>query len=288
MTSGFSVFISHVSEDESIAIAIKQFIEKVFLNATVFVAGRDLIGGEVWIKEIRDKLRTSRVIVSIITPFSQNSSWVLFESGAGFLDSRTIPLCGDDIAIEDLKPPLKLLQARAINQEGLQNLVRDVARLAELREPSEYPGLTGTLNSIDDFLNARSQATKGNAGESSEPKADTSSKPIKLHKLTPDQDIQEKVEQLEKRLRDATIRSIEKAASSYAVPSRAEMEKMRQTDLNEVARYFNIPYPVGLYSDLALYWLDPVARDASRWKKMNAQKSLEQVLEQIEKFEASL
>ncbi|MCG6535397.1 MAG: toll/interleukin-1 receptor domain-containing protein [Syntrophales bacterium LBB04] len=136
MTSDFSVFISHVSDDESIAIAIRQFIEKVFLNATVFVAGRDLIGGEVWVKEIRDKLRTSRVIVSIITPFSQNSSWVLFESGAGFLDSRTIPLCGDGITIEALKPPLKLLQARALNQEGLKNLVRDIARLAELSSRS--------------------------------------------------------------------------------------------------------------------------------------------------------
>jgi len=288
MTSNFSVFISHVSDDESVAVAVKRFIEKVFLSSMVFVAGRDLTGGEVWVKEIRDKLRTARVIVSIITPFSQNNSWVLFESGAGFLDSRTIPLCGDGVTIETLKPPLRLLQARALNQEGLENLVRDIARLAELREPSEYPGLPDALTSIDDFLSTRRQSIEGKDGKLPEPNSDVSNKTLRPQKVIPDPDIQQKADQIEIRLREATIRSIEKAASSYAVPSRAEMEKMQQIELNEVASCFNIPHPTGVLSSLLLYRMDPVSKDASRWKKMNAQKSLEAELEKIAEFEKSL
>ena len=288
MSSEFSVFISHVSDDESIAIAIKRFIEKVFLNSVVFVSGRDLTGGEVWVKEIRDKLRTSRVIVSIITPFSQNSSWVLFESGAGFSDSRTIPLCGDGITIETLRPPLKLLQARALSQEGLQKLVRDIARLAELREPSEYPGLPDALSSIDDFLHARSQSIKDNGGELPQPESPVTEVTLQPQESTVDMDLQSKADELEKRLREATIRSIEKAASSYDVPSRDEMEKMGQGELNEVASCFNIPRLLGIRADLLLYRMNPVSEDASRWKKMNAQKSFEAALETIVKFEASL
>jgi hypothetical protein len=98
MASQFTVFVSHVAEDESIAVGLKRLLETVFLNAKVFVAGRDLAGGEVWVKEIRDQLRVARVIIAVITPFSRNTPWVMFEAGAGFVDSRTIPVCAFEVS----------------------------------------------------------------------------------------------------------------------------------------------------------------------------------------------
>jgi len=50
MAGQFSIFISHVADDESIASCLKDFLEKIFLNADVFIASRDLKGGEIWVK----------------------------------------------------------------------------------------------------------------------------------------------------------------------------------------------------------------------------------------------
>ena len=158
MSSKFSVFLSHIAEDESIAVALKRLIENVFLNSQVFVAGRDLSGGEVWVKEIRDQLRVARVILAVITPYSKTTPWLLFEAGAGFVDSRTIPVCADGVSIDSLDSPLKLLQARVVDQDGLKRLMVDIAKYAELRVPEHFPGLEDALNAIEEFCKERRQS----------------------------------------------------------------------------------------------------------------------------------
>ena len=78
MSEKFSIFISHDSSDESLALSLKSFIEKIFLNSDVFVSGRDLVGGEIWIKKIHNKLENSKIIISLITRSSINNLWVYF------------------------------------------------------------------------------------------------------------------------------------------------------------------------------------------------------------------
>ena len=70
---GIVVFVSHVHEDETIASALKEYLERLFLNATVFVSGQDLAGGELWAEELRKKLQSSTAIIAIITRFSRDS-----------------------------------------------------------------------------------------------------------------------------------------------------------------------------------------------------------------------
>src|SRR5262249_7345805 len=107
--ASISIFISHIKDEEAIALALKSFLESTFLNATVFVSGKDLCGGDVWAKQLRGQLETSTVIIAIVSPCSACSTWVHFEAGAGFIRECTIPVVVDGLQIRDLKPPFSLL-----------------------------------------------------------------------------------------------------------------------------------------------------------------------------------
>src|SRR5690348_5247725 len=92
-----AIFISHASEDETMAIELKAFLENIFLNADVFVSGRDLAGGALWAEQLRAKLEEATTIIALITRFSAESTWVHFEAGAGFVRKRTIPVVADGV-----------------------------------------------------------------------------------------------------------------------------------------------------------------------------------------------
>lgn len=119
------IFISHVSDDREIANILKEFLEKLFfMNVEVFVSGKDLEGGQIWVEELRQQLERSQAIVSVISPQSINSDWVNFESGVGFLDERTIPFVVQGNLWRDFgNTPLKYLQACKLTSEGVTKLV---------------------------------------------------------------------------------------------------------------------------------------------------------------------
>ena len=66
MSSKFEVFISHDSSDETLALLLKKLVEEIFLNAEVFVSGRDLQGGKLWVEEIKKRLRSAKIIISLL------------------------------------------------------------------------------------------------------------------------------------------------------------------------------------------------------------------------------
>jgi hypothetical protein len=99
MELNFNIFISHDSKDETIAVELKAFLENVFLNASIYVSGRDLQGGQTWIENIKLILKSSQVIISIISKESINNNWIYFETGAGFTDDKSIPLITDGLKI---------------------------------------------------------------------------------------------------------------------------------------------------------------------------------------------
>lgn len=281
MPSQFTVFISHVSEDESIAVGLKRLIETVFLNAQVFVAGRDLSGGEVWIKEIRDQLRTARVIIAVITPFSRKTPWVMFEAGAGFVDSRTIPVCADGISIEALEPPLKLLQARSLSEDGLKKLIVDIARRAELREPEHFPGLHDALSAINDFVALRRQSGLPNTPTGKQLREKSTISSVDLSSKT-DPELLAEFQRVDDLARTATITSIERARGLYDIPSHDELTRMDRQELGEITECFNIPRP-STFNLTGFPLLLPNEND-SKWKKMNARKSLQEVEKAVQKF----
>ncbi len=122
------ILVSHNSENQDIAEKLKDIIETTFPNTRVYVSGRDLEGGQTWISEIKNHLSTSKVIISLITKKSIGNLWVYFESGAGFVDDKTIPLVYYDLSLKDLTPPLSLLQARDFTANGFKLLFEDLQK----------------------------------------------------------------------------------------------------------------------------------------------------------------
>jgi len=285
MSVKFEIFISHDTSDETLALLLKKLVEGIFLNSEVFVSGRDLRGGNLWIEEIRKRLRSAKVIISLITRGSAENPWVLFESGAGFTEDKTIPICADGISIGKLEPPLKLLHAHNFDEAGLKRLIQDIAKIAKLREPDVYSGLDKTLSEADIFINLRNSETAKPAVAQSPPansKSTTSETVGKFLAIPPkDTEIQSRYEALEARYRNLVTKKIQAVRTSYEVPPDAQLNKMDASELMEVIHAYQIPFPSLLAVNITILGISlPEAAD-SRWRKMN-------VIQQIQSFENDL
>jgi len=123
-------FIAYASADEELANALKQFIEKLFSSAEVFMAGDVLRGGQGWFETIRKELDSSPIVLALTTPNSSSAPWLYFEAGSGFVAQRTIPVCGGTATIRELRPPFSQLQARELTSvEQIEKLASDVSRI---------------------------------------------------------------------------------------------------------------------------------------------------------------
>jgi hypothetical protein len=169
-----NIFISHGSKDETLAVELKTFLENIFLDSTVYVSGRDLQGGQTWIENIKLSLKSSKVIISIITKESINNNWIYFETGAGFTDDKSIPLITDGLKFSDLVPPLSLLQVRTLSKKGIESLVSDISnKLGLRRTPKMLTGIENLLDESEKFLKIRTKeilASKKEQSKVSEPK----------------------------------------------------------------------------------------------------------------------
>lgn len=153
MYSTSTILISHDKRDEKIAFEIKTFLEEIFSTVSVFVSGRDLVGGQTWIEEIKSRLKSSEVIISLLTTNSLDSNWVYFESGAGFTDDKTIPLLTDNLQPENVKPPLSLLQVRLFTETGIEMFIKDITKKLKLpREPKIHPSIKNLVERVEKLL----------------------------------------------------------------------------------------------------------------------------------------
>ena len=159
MSNITTILISHDKGDEKIALELKLFLEDVFQNVSVFVSGRDLIGGQTWIEQIKHRLKTSEVIISLLTSKSLDNNWVYFESGAGFTEDKTIPILTDNLKLESLVPPMSLLQARLLSESGIGMLIKDITQKLNLqREPKHYPSIKDLISRVEKILRQESAA----------------------------------------------------------------------------------------------------------------------------------
>lgn len=155
MSNNIICLLSHDSRDEKVAIEIRLLIEGLFPNITIYVSTSDLIGGEVWVEKIKTIIKECQLIISLITKNSLNNHWVYFESGAGFVENKTIPLLTDGITLKDLRPPLSLLQARIISTKGLLALISDIANKSGIRQPSADNKIPVFIQKIEGLLRGK-------------------------------------------------------------------------------------------------------------------------------------
>ena len=83
------IFISHATEDESIAAAWQELLSAITAGRVVpwYSGDKSVKGGigtEEWRKKVRESLDQSKNIIVILTPGSNERPWVLFESGVAY------------------------------------------------------------------------------------------------------------------------------------------------------------------------------------------------------------
>jgi hypothetical protein len=148
-----SIFLSYSEEEESFAGNLKTALEKLFPEVIVYVAAMDMEGGQLWAEKLKNVLKNAVIIIPLLSEKSMSNPWVLFESGAGFQDDRTIPLLLGTLSPRNLQPPFSYLHSRILSREGLGALIKDIAfkfgistgvlpnaMKAFLREIEEYYG----------------------------------------------------------------------------------------------------------------------------------------------------
>src|ERR1700722_15407363 len=91
------LFISHISEERSIAEQLKTALVRDFLGLLdVFVSSdtESIAAGAEWLRSIEKALHDCAVFVVLCSPESVRRPWINFEAGAAWMrDIPLIPVC---------------------------------------------------------------------------------------------------------------------------------------------------------------------------------------------------
>lgn len=124
------IFISHIKEEEDLAIKLKEYLDRDFLgNLTVFLSSEDLKPGVDWFKEIIDNLQKTEMLLLMCSPRSIGRSWLHFEAGATFIREKpVIPICYGGLEISALPPQFGRMQAISLeNPDHVKKLYEEIA-----------------------------------------------------------------------------------------------------------------------------------------------------------------
>lgn len=120
-------FISHITEESSIAICLKEWIESSLLgNCSVFVSSDSeaIPAGFKWLDKINTALKNTQVMFVLCSSQSLQRPWINFEMGyAWSRDIPVIPLCHSGITKSSLPRPVGDFQALNIEDSNFVNLL---------------------------------------------------------------------------------------------------------------------------------------------------------------------
>ena len=121
-----NIFISHISEETSIAEVLKDWIESTFLGQSeVFASSAtdDLPAGNKWIDEIDQALDSAVAFLVLCSPASLKRTWIHLETGWGWIKGLPIiPICHSGQKKDDLPSPISTFQALEIDSDGFRHL----------------------------------------------------------------------------------------------------------------------------------------------------------------------
>lgn len=110
------VFISHSADETNAAIKIKSLLRNSFgKDLEVFISSdyRSIAGGDHWFEKIVDALKSSKVVLVMLSEHSVDRPWINFEAGAGKgAENRVIPVVFRSFSKDRVVAPLSLLQVR--------------------------------------------------------------------------------------------------------------------------------------------------------------------------------
>ncbi len=149
-----SIFISHITEEKEISIALKELIETKFLKTVeVFVSSHEdsIRLGDDWLSNIKTSLKDCKLSIIICSPISIVRPWVNFEAGAGWIkDIPVIPFCHSGLTPSKLPFPLNSFQGGELNnQHDLIKLFKRIADILKIACPTI--GNSDFLNAVSTF-----------------------------------------------------------------------------------------------------------------------------------------
>ena len=163
------LFLSHDSQDQAKASVIAKTIGRVTLGQISVWHSSDSSGvggvraGQVWLDEIRNRLKSSKAVVVLLTPSSVNRPWILFESGFGAAieGCDIIPVC---LGIDSTRQvPFPLAMYQSFQLSDYESLGRFISKLlANYHIPFDEEMVRPVLK---EAVTQLSQATSGDANE---------------------------------------------------------------------------------------------------------------------------
>jgi len=115
----YRIFISHITENESIAQKLKDFLISIFGDKiAVFVAGDpDSISfSHDWFERIKKGIRECDLMMLLCTPESVKRPWINFEAGAAVILEKQIgPVCFAGLTAGGLPAPLTYIRSQAMD-----------------------------------------------------------------------------------------------------------------------------------------------------------------------------
>ncbi|MEW6194236.1 MAG: TIR domain-containing protein [Bacteroidota bacterium] len=121
------IFISHISEDEKLALSLKDWIEKSFLGQVdVFVSSdsEDIVAGDRWLNDIESFFSDTSILIILSNKISITRRWVCFEAGAGWIKKiPIIPICFSHLTKSQLPLPFSIFQAINLNDPKFSEIL---------------------------------------------------------------------------------------------------------------------------------------------------------------------
>jgi hypothetical protein len=149
------VFISHITEEKEITLALQDLVKQAFLDMIdVFVSSDPTsIGlGKKWLNAITEALKDCSVQIILASPESVTRPWINFEAGAAWIrDIEVIPLCHSGITPSHLPSPLSALQsAVATEVNGLKQIFPLLAKALSCKPPEiDFSGFIKVVNDFE-------------------------------------------------------------------------------------------------------------------------------------------
>jgi hypothetical protein len=125
------VFISHIAEEKPIALVLQKHLKRAFGDGMeVFVSSdaRSIGGGQKWYNYILQTLRSTRVILVLVSQESKRREWINFEAGVGEgREARVIPVAIKNFPLSQLPYPLAGFQGRSVDDIG--SIIDDIGNV---------------------------------------------------------------------------------------------------------------------------------------------------------------
>jgi len=141
MSNVASIFISHISEEQALALILKRYLTSDFgESVSVFVSSdlESITAGDEWLRSIETALANASFELILSSRVSITRPWVNFEVGAAWLKHIPIvPVCHSGLQVSDLPVPYVAWNGIEANcARDLERLYRSIAKALNITAPT--------------------------------------------------------------------------------------------------------------------------------------------------------